>query len=71
MYEFIEWVPAMQQFVVLQKFLADPGNSRHGTLSKYSQWMRTITQAEAAYCRERLLDWTQSDNPSNGGTLSD
>ncbi len=55
----------------IENFLADPSNPRNGTLAKDFQWMRTVTQAEAAYSRKRLLDWTQSDTPSNGGTLGD
>jgi hypothetical protein len=55
----------------IENFLADPSSLRNGTLAKDFQWMRTVTQAEAAYSRKRLIDWAQSDSPSNGGTLGD
>jgi hypothetical protein len=55
----------------IENFLADPSNPRNGTLAKDFQWMRTVTQAEAAYSRKRLIDWAQSDSPSKGGTLGD
>ena len=53
----------------IENFLANPGNPGNGTLTKDFEWMRTVTQAEAAYSRKRLLDWAESDGPSNGGTL--
>jgi len=55
----------------IENFLADPSSPRNGTLAKGFEWMRTVTQAEAAYSRKRLLDWAESESPSNGGTLGD
>ncbi len=55
----------------IENFLADPSRPRHGTLAKDFDWMRTVTPAEAAYSRKRLLDWAKSDSPSKGGTLGD
>lgn len=55
----------------VENFLADPSSPRNCTLATDFQGMRTVTPAEAAYSRKRLLDWAQSDSPSNGGTLGD
>jgi hypothetical protein len=55
----------------IENFLADPSSPRNGTLTKDFEWMRTVTPAEAAYSRKRLLDWSQSGRASSGGTLGD
>jgi hypothetical protein len=55
----------------IEDFLADPGSPRNGNLAKDFEWMRTVTQVEAACSRKRLSDWAKSDRPSNGSTLGD
>ncbi|CAD7056168.1 HNH endonuclease [Pseudorhizobium halotolerans] len=53
----------------IEEFLADPRNPKNGTLSREFEWMRTVSQAEAAYSLERMLAWAKSDRPSQGGSL--
>lgn len=55
----------------IENFLANPSKPVNGPLTKDFEWMRTFTRAEAAYSRKRLLDWAESDRPSNGGSLGD
>ncbi len=55
----------------IEDFLANPGKPVSGTLRKDFEWMRTVTQAEAAYSRGRLLGWAKAGGASSGRTLGD
>lgn len=55
----------------IEEFLADPSNPKYGTPTGDFEWMRSVSTAEAAYSRKRLLAWTLSDQPSRGGALGD
>jgi hypothetical protein len=55
----------------IEEFFAHPSNPKNGRPSAEYEWMRTVSAAEAAYSRERLLKWAQSDRRSRGGSLGE
>jgi hypothetical protein len=51
----------------IENFLANPGKRTNRPLRSDFEWMRTVTQAEAAYSRKRLLAWAEVARPGTGG----
>jgi len=57
----------------IEAFLDNPSLLRENSLQDPNfKWMRTVSKEEALICRERLLDWAESDKiPSGKGSLGD
>lgn len=55
----------------VEAFLANPYLLRVSDVTPNLSWMRTVTDAEAKVCKERLLAWAESDKQTSGGTLGE
>ncbi|HLT34380.1 MAG TPA: HNH endonuclease signature motif containing protein [Aquaticitalea sp.] len=55
----------------VEAFLADPSKFRDKFPDPNYKWMCTVSIQEAQACKERLLDWAESDKPLNGGSLGE
>jgi hypothetical protein len=55
----------------VEAFLADPSKFRDKFQDPNYEWMCTVNVQEAQASKARLLAWSESDKPSQGGTLGE
>lgn len=50
----------------IENFFKNPGKPQNGVLPKNYDWMRTVSEEEAKACREKLLEWSNSNKKPSG-----